>query len=150
MTSISYNLSGKVDSSLVEVLQRINRVATALGIRFFVVGAMARIIVLEYCHGIRPARGTRDLDIAVKVDGWNEFHQLAEGLVATGNFAATREPQIFRAGPYRVDGRKHFCLHRNNLLGWLAQLPVSYPGDLVEMGIQGDDFQIVGSGKLGQ
>jgi hypothetical protein len=34
--------------------------------------------------------------------------------------------------------------------GWLAQLPVSYPGDLVEMGIQGDDFQIVGSGKLGQ
>ena len=75
MTSISYNLSGKVDSSLVEVLQGVNQVATALGIRFFVVGAMARIIVLEYCHAIRPARGTRDLDIAVEVDGWNEFHE---------------------------------------------------------------------------
>lgn len=103
MTSISYNLSGKVDSSLVEVLQGVNQVATALGIRFFVVGAMARIIVLEYCHAIRPARGTRDLDIAVEVDGWNGFHWLSEGLVATGNFTATREPQAFRAGLYRVD-----------------------------------------------
>jgi predicted nucleotidyltransferase len=103
MTSISYNLSGKVDSSLAEVLQRVNQVATALGIRFFVVGAMARIIVLEYCHDIRPARGTRDLDIAVEVKGWDEFHRLTEGLVDTGNFSASREPQTFRSGAYRVD-----------------------------------------------
>lgn len=45
MTSISYNLSGKLDSSLVEVLQVVNQVATTLGIRFFMVGAMARDIV---------------------------------------------------------------------------------------------------------
>ena len=83
MTSISYNLSGRVDPSLVEVLQGVNQVATALGIRFFVVGAMARIIVLETCHAIRPGRGTRDLDIAVEVGGWNEFYRLSEGLVAT-------------------------------------------------------------------
>jgi predicted nucleotidyltransferase len=103
MTSISYNLSGRIDSSLVEVLRGINEVATALGIRFFLVGAMARIIVLESCHAIRSGRGTRDLDIAVEVGGWNEFHRLSEGLVAKGNFAATREPQAFRAGLYRVD-----------------------------------------------
>lgn len=71
MTGISYNLSGKLDSSLVEVLQVVNQVATTLGIRFFMVGAMARDIVLEYCHAIRPARGTRDLDIGVEVTGWN-------------------------------------------------------------------------------
>jgi predicted nucleotidyltransferase len=103
MTGISYNLSGRVDPSLVEVLQGVNHVATAMGIRFFMVGAMARIIVLETCHAIRPGRGTRDLDIAVEVEGWNEFHRLSEGLVATGNFTATREPQAFRAGSYRVD-----------------------------------------------
>jgi len=56
MTSISHNLSGRIDSSLVEVLQGINEVATALGIRFFVVGAMARIIVLESCHAIQSAK----------------------------------------------------------------------------------------------
>lgn len=47
-----------------------NRAATTLGVRFFVVGAMARDIVFEYCYAIRPARGTRDLDIGVDVSGW--------------------------------------------------------------------------------
>jgi predicted nucleotidyltransferase len=103
MTNISFNLSGKLDSSLVEVLREVSHVATALGIRFFVVGAMARDIVLEFCHAIRPARGTRDLDIGVEVAGWEEFQRLSEGLLATGKFNATREPQAFRAGVFRVD-----------------------------------------------
>jgi predicted nucleotidyltransferase len=75
----------------------------ALRIRFFVVGAMARDILLESCYGIRPARGTRDLDIGVEVAGWEEFQRLSDGLVATGRFTATREPQTFRAGVFRVD-----------------------------------------------
>ena len=103
MTNISYNLSGKLDSSLVEVLREVNQVATALGIRFFVVGAMARDIVLEYCHALRPARGTRDLDIGVEVAGWAEIQRLSDGLVATGKFTATRELQTFRSGMFRVD-----------------------------------------------
>jgi len=69
MTSILYNLARKLDSSLVEVLQVVNQVVTTLGIRYFVVGAMARDIVFEYCYAIRPARGTRDLDIGVDVSG---------------------------------------------------------------------------------
>ena len=103
MTSTSFNLSGKLESSLVEVLRVVNQVATTLGIRFFVVGAMARDIVLEYCHAIPPTRGTRDLDIGVEVAGWDGFQRLSDGLVATGKFEKTREPQAFRAGLYRVD-----------------------------------------------
>jgi len=103
MTSILYNLARKLDSSLVEVLQVVNQVVTTLGIRYFVVGAMARDIVFEYCYAIRPARGTRDLDIGVDVSGWKEFQRLSDELVATGKFASTREPQAFRAGLYRVD-----------------------------------------------
>jgi hypothetical protein len=58
MTNISFNLSGKLDPPFLEVLRIVNQVAAALGIRFFVVGAMARDIVLEYCHGI-PAVADR-------------------------------------------------------------------------------------------
>ena len=47
MTGTSFNLSGKLESSLVEVLWVVNQVATTLGICFFAVGAMARDIVLE-------------------------------------------------------------------------------------------------------
>ena len=64
---------------------------------------MASDILLEFCHAIRPAGGTRDLDIGVEVAGGVEFQRLSEGLLATGKFNATREPQAFRAGAFRVD-----------------------------------------------
>jgi len=64
---------------------------------------MARDIVLEFCHAIRAARGTRDLDIGVEVAGWEKFQRLSEGLLTTGKFNPTREPQAFQAGAFRVD-----------------------------------------------
>jgi len=103
MSNISFNLSGKLDSSLVEVLRVVNEVAISLRIPFFVIGAMARDIVLEYCHSVRSARGTRDLDIGARVADWEEFRRLSSGLIGTGKFKETREPHAFLAGSYRVD-----------------------------------------------
>jgi len=59
---------------------------------FFVVGATARDILLNHCHAIKSYRATRDLDIGVEVTGWDEFRQLFDTLIATGRFAADREP----------------------------------------------------------
>ena len=87
MTNISFNLSGRLDSSLIEVLRVIAEVATSLSISFFVIGAVARDIVLEYCHGVRSARGTRDLDIGINVVDWDEFKNLSAVLVSTGKFS---------------------------------------------------------------
>lgn len=103
MTNISFNLSGKLDSSLIEVLRVITEVATSLSIPFFVIGAVARDIVLEYCHGVRSARGTRDLDIGINVADWDEFKNLSAALVSTGKFSVTREPHVFLALSHRVD-----------------------------------------------
>lgn len=103
MRSISFNLSGKLDPFLVELLRVVSKEASSLGILFFIVGATARDIVLEHCHAIRPVRGTRDLDIGVEVAGWDEFRRLSTALVATGKFKATQEPHIFRSGGFRVD-----------------------------------------------
>ena len=75
MMNILLNLSGKLDPSLVKMLRVVDQAAATLSIRFFVVGAMARSIVLEYCYGLRPGRATRDLDIGVEVAGWEEFQQ---------------------------------------------------------------------------
>ena len=38
----------------------------------------------------------------------------------------------------------------NMTWAWSIQPPMGYPGDLVEVRVEGDDFQIVGLGKLGQ
>ena len=97
MTNILLNLSGKLDPSLVKMLRVVDQTATALCIRFFVIGAMAMAIVLEHCYGIRPGRTTRDLDIGVEVANWEEFQQLSTKLVATGEFAETSKPHELRS-----------------------------------------------------
>lgn len=96
MTNILLDLSGKLDPSLVKMLRVVDQAATTLNIRFFVIGAMARAIVLEYCYGIQPGRTTRDLDIGVEVAGWDEFQQLFTKLVATGEFVETSNPHGLR------------------------------------------------------
>jgi predicted nucleotidyltransferase len=87
----------------VDILRVVSQEASLLGILYFVVGAAARDIVLEHCHAIRPARGTRDLDIAVEVAGWHEFEALSAALVATGKFDPTRELHRLKYGSHPID-----------------------------------------------
>lgn len=103
MTSISFNLSGKIDSTLVDALRVIHQEASSLGIRFFVVGATARDLLLSHCHAVRSARMTADLDIGVEVADWEEFRQLSEALVATGRFVRTNEPHRLKFDFFPVD-----------------------------------------------
>lgn len=103
MTNISYNLSGKIDPVLVNILRIINYEATSRGMLFFVVGATARDIVLNHCHAIWSGRATRDLDIGVDVVGWDEFRQLSDALIATGKFIADREPHRLIYSGFPVD-----------------------------------------------
>ena len=103
MTNISYNLSGRIDPVLVDVLRVIHDEASLLGMLFFVVGATARDILLNHCHAIRSYRATRDLDIGVEVAGWDEFRSLADALVATEKFTLSREAYRLNFGRLPVD-----------------------------------------------
>ncbi len=103
MTNISYDLSGKIDPVVVEVLRVIDQEASSRGMLYFVVGATARDILLNHCHDIKSNRLTRDLDIGVEVPGWDDFSRLTEALIATGSFTATREAYRFNYGRFPVD-----------------------------------------------
>jgi predicted nucleotidyltransferase len=103
MTNTSYNLSGRIDPVLVEVLRVIHDEASTRGMLFFVVGATARDILLNHCHAIRTYRATRDLDIGVEVAGWDEFRSLADALIATGRFTPAREAYRLNFGRFPVD-----------------------------------------------
>ncbi len=95
MTSISFNLSGKIDPILVNVLRIVKGEADALGFHFFVVGATARDLLFEHCHAKRSPRRTLDLDIGIEVGGWDEFHKLSEALI-NKKFSPTDDPFKFR------------------------------------------------------
>jgi predicted nucleotidyltransferase len=103
MRDISFNLSGKIDPLMVEVLSLVNQEAIGLDIPFFIVGAMARDIVLELCYNLPARRSTRDLDIGVEVAGWEEYQKLSRALISTGKFEATREPYGLMCGEFKVD-----------------------------------------------
>ncbi len=103
MTNISYNLSGKIDPVLVNVLRLIHQETSSRGMLFFVVGATARDILLNHCHAIWGQRATRDLDIGVEVAGWEEFRKLTEALMATGQFLPTKDLHRLSYGKIPVD-----------------------------------------------
>lgn len=88
------DLSGKIDHLMVEVFEAIATVTASRHIRYFVVGATARDMILSYGHGIKSRRATVDIDLGVGVADWAEFHALKNGLMATGQFTPT--PSAYR------------------------------------------------------
>jgi predicted nucleotidyltransferase len=86
MSSISFDISGKIDRPAVDALSAVRTIADSLGIPFFVVGASARDYILRYCYGIEPRRMTTDIDLGVEVAGWEQYTKLRKALETTGKF----------------------------------------------------------------
>jgi predicted nucleotidyltransferase len=90
MSNILFDLSGKIDQQTIAALSVVKKVADSLSIAFFVVGALARDIILIDCYGLKTPRITLDIDIGVEVAGWEQFNQLRESLLSTGKFSSTQ------------------------------------------------------------
>jgi predicted nucleotidyltransferase len=103
MSSIFFDWSGKIDQPTINALSALKKEADALKIPFFVVGATARDLILKHGYGIEPSRLTRDIDLGIKVAGWEQFDRLTNALIAAGRFASTREPQRFRFDNLLID-----------------------------------------------
>jgi predicted nucleotidyltransferase len=75
-----------LDPGMLEVLRHVDGVARDRAVDYFVVGAMARDILLTGVFGLPAGRATRDVDLAVAVKGWQEFEAMKARLVGTGAF----------------------------------------------------------------
>jgi predicted nucleotidyltransferase len=80
-----------VDPLAIAILRQVDPVARALGVEYFVTGATARDILLVGVFGLETGRGTRDVDLAIAVDGWPAFEAMRTRLVTTGAFAADQQ-----------------------------------------------------------
>lgn len=56
------------------------------GVKFFVIGATARDIILEI-NGEQSGRRTQDIDIAITIDKWEKFKEISEELTKLDNFS---------------------------------------------------------------
>lgn len=86
------DLSKKINPKLVELFQAIESVTAKNQISYFVVGAIARDIVLHYGYDVQIKRATEDTDLGVEVSSWGEFETLKQELTATGLFRPNSAP----------------------------------------------------------
>src|SRR3989344_1943591 len=91
MTVTSLDFSKKTELRwLGELAQQVHLAAGALP--FFITGATARDLILQYGFGIDTGRETRDVDFAIQVETWEAFEQVRSHLIEMGKF--TGIPQV--------------------------------------------------------
>lgn len=91
---MDYNLSSeKLEHPLLnKLLNELIPVFQKLEIKFFVIGAIARDIIMEL-HGEKSGRRTQDIDIAIAVDKWEEFEAIEKAIVQLPDFKKDQKQQ---------------------------------------------------------
>lgn len=77
--------------------------AAAGNVRWLLIGAMARDLLMQYGHGIRIRRATDDVDLALAVEGWEHFDRVREQLLAASVFVEV--PGVWHQLRYRAQFR---------------------------------------------
>ena len=84
---MSYNISSNQFSHplLKPILLELTSYFKDTEIKFFVIGATARDIIMEI-HNEKPGRLTHDLDIAIAVNDWSQYQKIEEGILKLKHF----------------------------------------------------------------
>ena len=103
MSNTSFDISGKIETSYIDALLAIKKIADHLDIPFFIVGATARDILLEHFHNIKAPRMTMDIDLGVRVPDWGKFKALTDSMLAGDKFTKAKESQRFFYNGFPID-----------------------------------------------
>ena len=98
----SLNISDKIEPEHKTALLKINDILLRLDVPFFIVGALARDFVMEFLHNVKAPRMTMDVDLAVRIESWDNYEKIQKNLMANG-FKRSRERQRFEYGQTLVD-----------------------------------------------
>jgi predicted nucleotidyltransferase len=103
MNTTSLDISGKIDDETAGALGHVKAAADSMGISFFIIGALARDILLKLHYGLPPHRATLDVDLGVSVATWGHFSNLKNGLIENHRFEATNQVQRLQYERILVD-----------------------------------------------
>tara|TARA_R110002072_G_scaffold299416_2_gene475031 strand:- start:1062 stop:1937 length:876 start_codon:yes stop_codon:yes gene_type:complete len=99
----SIDICEKLPRGIVPLYRAIDEATTALGIRYLVVGAMARDLVLVYGFNAGIERGTRDVDFGIQVNSWEDFQTLKDALLNQGFTEDEKSGEQRLIGPDKWD-----------------------------------------------
>lgn len=75
-----------IDQITCSVIREVKDAVTKLRLDFFLVGATARIILLENVFGLHTGRATHDIDFAFAVENWDRFQKIKDCLTSLSRF----------------------------------------------------------------
>lgn len=104
-----------VEPDTLGVIKAICAATAKIGITPLLVGATARVILLEHVYGDTPGRSTRDVDMAFSVESWDQFQSLKQLLIEEFGFTADAQVTHRLAAP-------------------VSGLTAGYPVDLIPFG----------------
>ncbi len=94
-----------IDGLTLDIIREVCGAATALGHRAMVVGATARIILVEHVFGLPTGRATKDVDFAFAMENWEQFEALKQRLINRYGFEA--DAKAAQKLYYRPPGMDH-------------------------------------------
>lgn len=96
----------QVNQITCSVIREVKNAVTGLGLDIFLVGATARVILLENVFGLRTGRATHDIDFAFAVENWDQFQAIKDRLTSTFRFEEVRgETQRLICRPANMEHR---------------------------------------------
>ncbi|MEA1926800.1 MAG: hypothetical protein U9N73_01230 [Candidatus Auribacterota bacterium] len=75
MIKNSLDLSDKIETPLIKIVDEVNRVTEELTIPYFLIGAAVRDLILTTAYGINTIRATADIDFAICISDWDQFQK---------------------------------------------------------------------------
>ncbi|UUZ57025.1 hypothetical protein LP419_20335 [Massilia sp. H-1] len=81
-------LKRPIDGMNLVVIRELHTAASALGLRALLIGATARVVLIEHVLGLDAGRATRDVDFAFAMETWAQFEALKQRLIDQHGFTA--------------------------------------------------------------
>ncbi len=82
----------KIDQQQLEVISDIDIITKKFSVPYLLIGAVARDLIVD-ALGIGRPRLTYDIDLAVLINGWEEYERLAEIVLESGRFRQDNVPK---------------------------------------------------------
>jgi len=95
MTGSLSSLKRPLDAALVTLLTDVDQVCGSVHVDYLLTGSMSREIALYHIFGLDRGRGTADVDFGISLQTWEQFEQLRDAFLASGQFDKDPNPSVF-------------------------------------------------------
>src|SRR5207249_760507 len=93
-----------IDKEQIEALIDLEGIARAHGIPIMIIGAGARLLLLDWKHGLPTRRTSKDWDFAARVMSWKQYEQFRDDLTNG------------QAAPFSRNAAEHRLQHKSGTL----------------------------------